>query len=50
LHPWPLLGHHEFAAHEVAAGRGKQNRHLDRKDVLAVEILMQTVEIAGHVT
>ena len=44
-----LLGQHELAAGEVAPGLGQQDRHLQREDMLAVEILVQAVEVAGPV-
>ena len=41
LHARPLLGQHELAAGEVAPGLGEQVRHLQRKEVLAVHVLVQ---------
>src|SRR5688572_21983786 len=49
LHPRALLGDDEFAAGEVASGLGQQDRDLQREHVLAVEILMQAVVVAGAV-
>jgi hypothetical protein len=46
LHPWPLLGQHEFAAREVLLRFREQNRHLQRKDVFPVQVLVQRVEVA----
>src|SRR3954451_15067481 len=46
LHAWALLGQDEFTTREVAAGFGQQNRDLQGKNVLAVEILMQAVVVA----
>ena len=45
LHARPLLGHHEFAAREIAAGFGQQDRDLEREHMLAIEVLMQAVVI-----
>src|ERR1700677_1071414 len=50
LHARPLLRQHELAALEVDAGLGQQRRDLQRKNVLAVEILMQAVVVAGAVS
>jgi hypothetical protein len=36
LHPWPLLGQHEFATRKVPSRHRKQNRDLQREDVLPV--------------
>src|SRR5687767_13470931 len=49
LHAWTLFGHDEFSASEVAPRLGQQDRELQRKDVLAVEILVKTVVVAGAV-
>ena len=46
LHARALLGQHEFAAGEVPAGLGQQDRDLEREDVLAVEVLVQAVVVA----
>lgn len=45
LHPGSLLGHHELAAVEVFARLIEQDRDLDRKHMLAIEIAMQTVVV-----
>ena len=50
LHAGPLLGEHEFAAREIDAGSREQERDLEREDVFAVEVLVQTVEIIGTVS
>src|ERR1700694_5125757 len=45
LHSWPLLGQHEFAAGEIAVRFRQQDRDLQRKNVFAVEILMQAIVV-----
>src|ERR1700677_1790291 len=50
LHAWPLFRQHELAALEVAAGFGQKRRDLQRKNVLAVEVLVQAVVVAGAVS
>ena len=49
LHARALFGQHEFAAGEILAGLGQQDRHLQRKGEIAIEILMQAIKIAGAV-
>ena len=43
LHAGPLFGQDDFTAGEVLLGSGQQNHQLQRKQVLAVEVLVQTV-------
>src|SRR5271163_980131 len=50
LHARPLFRQHELAALEVAAGFGQKRRDLQGKDVLAVEVLVQAVVVAGAVS
>ena len=45
LHPRPLLGEDELAAGEVRAGLLQEYRDLEREDMFAVQVLMQTVEV-----
>src|SRR5258705_1776821 len=45
LHPGPLLGEEELAAAEVAAGRGQEEGRLQRKEDLAVDVLVQAVVV-----
>jgi hypothetical protein len=45
LHPRPLLGQPELAAREVLLRLRQQNRHLERKDMFAIEVLVQRVEV-----
>src|SRR3546814_19166936 len=45
----PLLGHHERPAGEVAARLGQQHGRLQGKHLVAVEILVQAVVVAGIV-
>ena len=47
LHARALLGQHEFAAGEIAARLRQQHRHLQREDMLAIEVLMQAIVIAS---
>ena len=49
LHARPLFGQHKFAAVEIALRLGKQDRDLQRKDVLAVQVLMQAVVVVNAV-
>ena len=49
LHARTLLGQHELAAGEVVAGAGEQERDLERKDMLAVKVLVQAIVVAGTV-
>ena len=45
LHAGTLLGQHELAAGEVSSRLRQQDRDLQRKDMLAVEILVQAVVV-----
>src|SRR5580704_17083629 len=49
LHARALLGQHEFAAGEVMARLGEQDRELQRKEMLAVHVLVQAMVVAGAV-
>ena len=49
LHARPLLRQHKFAASEISARFRQQDCKLKRKNVFAIEVLMQTVVIAGLV-
>jgi hypothetical protein len=49
LHPGPLLGQHEFAAVKVASRLGKEDRDLERKKVLAIDVLVQAIVVAGAI-
>lgn len=46
LHAGTLLGQYEFAAVEIGAWVGEQEGDLERKNVVAVNILVQAVVIA----
>src|SRR5690348_57345 len=46
LHPRPCFDQHEFASRELIAGSAEQYRRLYRKDVIAIEILVQAVVVA----
>jgi hypothetical protein len=50
LHSRALLGDDELAAGEIASRVRQQDGELQRKDVLAVEVLVKAVVIAGTVT
>ncbi|ESY25690.1 hypothetical protein X750_03335 [Mesorhizobium sp. LNJC394B00] len=49
MHARALLGQHEFAAGEILAGLRQQDRHLQGKSEIAVEVLMEAVEVAGAI-
>jgi hypothetical protein len=49
LHARPLLGEQEFTAGKILPRPGEQNGHLQREDMLAVQVLMQAVIVAGAV-
>src|ERR1700676_2519902 len=49
LHPRTLLGQDELAAGEILPRLGEKDRHLDRECEVAVEILVEAVEVAGDV-
>ena len=49
LHARPLLGQHELAAGELLAGLRQQARNLKRKDMLAIQILVQAVVVVRTV-
>ena len=50
LHARPLLRENEFASGEILARPRQQERDLQRKDEIAVEVLMQAIEIAKVTT
>ena len=49
LHARALLGQHELAAGEVSARLRQQDGELQREDMLAVEVLVEAVVVAGAV-
>jgi hypothetical protein len=49
LHARALLGHHELATFEIAARLRQQYHHLQRENMLAVQILVQAVVVVGAV-
>ena len=49
LHARALLGQHEFATAEVDPRLRQQHRHLQRKDMLSVQVLVQAVVVASAV-
>ena len=49
LHARPLLREHEFTPGEIVARTRQQEGDLQRKNVLAVEVLVQTIIVTGLV-
>ena len=49
LHARALFGQDELAAGEVHAGLGEQNRDLDRECEIAIEILVEAVEVTRDI-
>src|ERR1700678_4270058 len=49
LHPRTLFGKNKLAAREVPLRLGEKKGYLDRKDVLAIEVLVQAVVVADAV-
>ena len=49
LHTRSLFRHHEFAAREVFVGFRQKDRELERENMLAIKVLVQTVVIVGSV-
>lgn len=49
LHPRALFRQHEFATGKIAPRFGQKERNLDREGQIAIEILMQAVEVARHI-
>jgi hypothetical protein len=49
LHSWALLREDELSASEILLRFGKQDRNLERKGEIAVEVLMQAIEIPRDV-
>jgi hypothetical protein len=47
-HARPLLGQHELTAFETGA-RLREHRDLEQETVLAIQVLMQTVVVAGGI-
>src|SRR5438477_11539357 len=45
MHAWPLFPQHEFATREIPLRLREQEGCLNRKGVIAVEILMQAVVV-----
>ena len=50
LHARPLFDQQKFSTGKVAARVGEQNRDLYRENVLAIEILMQAIEVARTIS
>ena len=49
LHARPLFGQDEFAAHEIDTGLREEDRDLDRKCEIAIEVLVQAVEVSRDI-
>jgi hypothetical protein len=49
LHSWSLLREQKFAAGKISSRLRQEKCHLKRKDVLAVNVLMQAIEITGTI-
>jgi hypothetical protein len=49
LHARPLFCQDELATCEVLAGPGEENRDLERECEIAIQILMETVEITRNI-
>jgi hypothetical protein len=49
LHARPLLSQHKFSTLEVRSRVRQQDSHLQRKNMLSVEILMETIVVSGAV-
>ena len=47
LHAWPLFGKGELAACEIRAGFREENRGLDPKCEIAIDVPMEAVEVTG---
>jgi hypothetical protein len=45
LHAWSLFGQDELAAGEIPLRFREQNGHLQRKDVLTIQILMERIVV-----
>ena len=49
LHPRSLFGQHKFTALEIFGRLGEEDRDLQRENVLTVQVLVQTIVVAGTV-
>ena len=49
LHARPLFGQDKLAARKVLARIGEENRDLDRECEIAVEVLVQAIEVARNI-
>ena len=49
LHAWPLFGQDKLPAGEIRIRLREEDRNLDRKEEIAIEILMEAVEVTGNV-
>jgi hypothetical protein len=49
LHARPLFGKDKLATCEVPAGFREKNCHLDREGEIAIDILVEAVEVASYV-
>jgi len=49
LHAWSLFCQNEFATSEILSRFGEKNGNLERKGKIAVEVLVQAVEVARDI-
>ena len=49
LHAWALFRQNEFPTREIFSRFGEKDRHLHRECKIAIEILMQAIEVASLV-
>ena len=49
LHTRPLFGEDKLSASEVLAGLREKNGDLNRKREIAIEILVETIEVTPHI-
>ena len=49
LHARPLLGAHELAASEILARLREEDRNLDWECEIAVEVLVQAIEVTRNI-
>ena len=45
LHPWALFGEHKLPTRKILSRFREKDGDLDREDMLAIEILMQTIVV-----
>src|SRR5262245_18250672 len=47
LHPRPLFRQQELATGEIATGLREKKGHLQREDMLSIDVLVETVEVTS---